>query len=316
MRGKQSSRIACRNLSANQRSRKVRSADLTPFKIGISEQVNTALALWMAKDAGCYAAGGLDAEIVNMGGGSRGAAALAAGRIDAMHVGLSSVVRVNQASDDLRIIAALANVIRFTLFSAPDMTSTASLKGGAIGISTFGSESESVAVLALRRLGLSRADVVLKELGGGGRRLEALQYGSIKATALNEPVATLARERGLRVMLDLVPERIPWLFTGIVVTRAAIASRRDLLTRFLSATQEGNRIALTDPERAKAVLAKEAGIADRRVLDIAYEDFRALSPPDLAPTEAAAANVLAHLPGAGRDPGAYIDGGILKMLHR
>src|SRR5215467_4714574 len=69
-------------------------AQVTHFKVGISEPVNTVLALWMARAGGFYAAQGLDIEIINMNGGSRGAQELQSGRIDAMHVGLSSVVRL------------------------------------------------------------------------------------------------------------------------------------------------------------------------------------------------------------------------------
>ena len=54
-------------------------AELTPLKVGISEQVNTVLAIWMADAAGFYAANGLQVEIINMNGGSRGTAELAAG---------------------------------------------------------------------------------------------------------------------------------------------------------------------------------------------------------------------------------------------
>ena len=45
-----------------------------PFKVGISEPVNTVLAIWMAEAAGLYAERGFAVEIVNMNGGSRGAA--------------------------------------------------------------------------------------------------------------------------------------------------------------------------------------------------------------------------------------------------
>ena len=90
------------------------SAQPIELKVGISDPVNTVLAIWMADAAGFYAANGIKVEIINMNGGSRGAAELAAGRIDAMHVGLSSVVRLNRTGGDLRIIASLANVIRFT----------------------------------------------------------------------------------------------------------------------------------------------------------------------------------------------------------
>ena len=89
------------------------------LKAGIADPVNTVLAWYMARAAGLYTAQGLAVDIANMNGGSRGAEELQAGRIDVMHVGLSSVIRVNQSGGDLRIIGSLSNVIRFTFFSAP-----------------------------------------------------------------------------------------------------------------------------------------------------------------------------------------------------
>jgi NitT/TauT family transport system substrate-binding protein len=289
-------------------------AEPTPLKVGLSEAVNTALAIWMAQEAGFYQANALNVEIINMNGGSRGAAELAAGRLDVMHVGLSSVIRLNQTGADLRVIAALANVIRFTFFSAPGVTTAADLKGGVVGVSSFGSESDSTVTLALQRLGLTRNDVTLKEYGGGDRRLAALKSGEIKATAVNEPLTSMAREQGLKVLFDLVPERIPWLFTGIVVKRRAIESSRDVLSRFVKATAEGNYLALTDGKRAKEVLAKHANIIDPKILDISYDDFRQLSPPNIEPTEAAVTNVLGQFPNASRSLDAYLDLSILAEL--
>lgn len=291
-------------------------ADLTPLKIGISEPVNTVLAIWMADAAGFYAAQGLKVEIINMNGGSRGAAELAAGRIDAMHVGLSSVARLNRAGSDLRIIASLANVIRFTFFSTPGVTNAAGLKGGIVGVSTFGSESDATVTLALRRLGLTRDDVTLKEYGGSSRRIAAVKSGEIQASALNEPAASVAREQGLHVLVDLVPERIPWLFTGIVVRRETIEKKRSVLTRFLRATAEGNALAISDGARAKEVLAKQTNTTDANILDISYNDFTALSPPTIEPTEAAAQNVLAQFLGGNMKLTDYVDTGILDELKR
>ena len=202
------------------------------LKVGISEPVNTVLAIWMADAAGFYEAVGIKLEIINMNGGSRGAEELAAGRIDAMHVGLSSVIRLNRTGGDLRIVASLANVIRFTFFSGPDVKTAADLKGGAVGVSSFGSESNSTVTLTLKRLGLSRDDVTLKEYGASSKRLAAVKSGELKATAVNEPFSSMAREQGFNVLFDLVPEQIPWLFTAIVVRRGTITDRRDELTRF------------------------------------------------------------------------------------
>jgi ABC-type nitrate/sulfonate/bicarbonate transport system substrate-binding protein len=292
-------------------------AELTRFKVGISEPVNTVLALWMAEAGGFFAAQGLAVEIVNMNGGSRGATELQAGRIDAMHVGLSSVVKLNQDGGDLRTIASLSNVIRFTFFTAPGVKTAADLKGGVVGVSAFGSESDSTVTLALARLGMHRDDVVLKEYGGGMRRLEALKSGEIRATAINEPVASLAHEQGLNPIVDLVAEKIPWLFSSIVVKRGAIDSHRDVLVRFLKASIEGNYLALTDEKRAKEVLAKEARITDPKIIDTSYSDFKQQSPINLEPSRQGAQNIIDQFPALkSRNVDDYVDGSILDGLRK
>jgi len=286
------------------------------FKAGISDAVNTVLAWYMARAAGLYAAQGLTVDIINMNGGSKGAEELQAGRIDVMHVGLSSVVRVNQAGGNLRTVASLANVIRFTFFSAPGVKTAADLKGGVVGVSTFGSESDSTVTLALQKLGVTRDDVTVKEFGGGMHRLEAVKSGEIKATAINEPLSSLARQQGVNVLVDLVPDQIPWLFSGIVVRRDDVGARRDLLTRFLKASIEGNYIALTDEKRAKEVLAKELKIANPKVLDITYNDFKQQSPQNLEPSVPGAENILKMFPSADQKVADYLDTSLLDALKK
>jgi len=51
------------------------------LKAGISDPVNTVLAWYMARTAGLYATQGLNVDILNMNGGSRGAEELQAGRM-------------------------------------------------------------------------------------------------------------------------------------------------------------------------------------------------------------------------------------------
>jgi ABC-type nitrate/sulfonate/bicarbonate transport system substrate-binding protein len=284
------------------------------FRAGISDPVNTVLAWYMARHAGLYAAQGLEVEIANMNGGSRGAAELQAGRLDVMHVGLSSVIRVNRTGGDIRAIGSLSNVVRFTFFSAPGVRAAADLKGGVIGVSTFGSESDTTVTLALARLGLTRDDVTLREYGGGMRRLAAVKSGEIKATPINEPIASLAREQGVNVLVDLVPEQIPWVFSSIVVRRGDITQRPDVLMRFLKATIEGNYLALSESERAKEVLARELKITDTRILEITYADFKAQSPASLEISVPGAKNILAQLSGGSGQVTDYVDTSLLDAL--
>jgi NitT/TauT family transport system substrate-binding protein len=292
------------------------SAQQTELKVGASEASNTVLALYMAQDGGFYSANGLKVDIRIMGGGSRGAEELAAGRLDVMHVGLSSVIKLNRAGSDLRLIAGLANVMRFSLFAAPGVTSAADLKGGMIAVSTFGSESDTTVTLALQRLGLSRSDVVVKEYAANSSRLAGLKSGEVKATALSEPTATLAREQGLRALVDLATERLPWVFSALVVRRSDLTARRDLLKRFLKASIEGAYLGLADERRGKTVLAREAKIADPKFLDISYVEYRSLTPPDLEPSRPGAENILAQFPGGSRNLDDYVDTSLLEEFRR
>jgi len=290
---------------------------LTPFRVGVSDAVNTVLPVWMAEAGGFYAANGLKVEVINMGGGSRGAQELEAGRIDLMRVGLSSVVQANRSGGDLRLIASMSNVIRFVVVTAPGVKTAADVKGGTIGVSTFGSESDSTITLALERLGLTRADVTVKEYGGGSRRLAAVKSGEIKATAINEPTTSQAREQGVNVMIDLAAEQIPWLFSGVVLKRADVNGKRDVATRFLKAVIEGNYLALSDAKRAKEVLAKELKLTDQKIVDISYDDFKAQSPPNMEPSIKGAENVIAQTAGSGsRNIADYIDSSILDDLKK
>lgn len=292
-------------------------AELTPFKIGISEAVNTVLPIWMAQTGGFYEAQGLKVEILNMQGGSRGAQELQAGRIDAMHVGLSSVLRVNQTGGDLRTIASLSNEVRFVFFVNPGVKTAADLKGGVVGVSAFGSESDATVTLALKKLGLTRTDVVLKEYGGGPRRIEAVRSGDIKATTVNEPVTSVARQQGLKAMVDLAADHIPWLFSSMVVKQSYLIAHRDVVTRFIKATMEGNYLALTNEKLAKEVLARETKVADPKIIEITYQDFRLQTPPNLEPTRAAAENVIVNsAPGGSSRVTDYVDTSIIEQLKK
>ena len=287
--------------------------DLTVVRIGMPAAVNTMLAMWMAEDAGFYKAQGIKAEFRTVAGGSQGGAMIQSGEIQVMQSGLSSVVSVNRGGGDIRLIGSLSNVIRFTFFAAPGVT-PADLKGAVVAVSTFGSESDATVTMALEKLGLKRGDVIIQEFGGGPQRIAALKSGAAKATSLNEPAATLAREQGFAVLADLVPDRVPWLFSGIVVKASRLKDDRDLLARFLKATIEGNYLAVTDETRAKAVLARQLKITDPRIVDATYADFKGQTPPNVEPTKEAVDAILAQTREGGRNAADYVDTSILEEL--
>jgi ABC-type nitrate/sulfonate/bicarbonate transport system substrate-binding protein len=282
-------------------------AELIPFKVGEAAPANTFLAIWVAQEAGLYEAQGLKLEIVPMVGGRESGPALKSGRVQLIHIGLSSVVRANARGGELRSIGSLSNVIRATMFAAPGIKTDAELKGKTFGISSEGSESDSATTLVLRRLGIARTDVTVKEIGR--ERLSKVRSGEVAATLLGEPQRTQAMGLGLRVVADLYAEHIPWLYSGLTVDRGALAGNRDAFVRFMRATIEGNYVAVTDEKRAKEVLARELKLTNPKVIDASYANFKAETPPNAEVDRKGAENVVSSIapPNASKAIDDYID---------
>lgn len=299
----------------------VHAADLTSFKIGISAPVVTIFPVWMAEAAGLDAKEGLKAESISMEGGSRGVQVLLSGDIQAMHVGLAPVVQANKHGADLRLVTSTANTIPITIFASPAIKTAQDLKGKTIGISTFGSETDVAMSIALQRLGLTRQEVTISQIGGSSQRFAALLAGRIDAAPLLEPTITAAKEKGLNPLLDLAAAHTPWIFDGVVVTHSYLQQHRDTLTRFVKAYVAGAYLALSDVQKAKQLIAQKYKTADTAVIDATYDDFKRLMPLDVAPSSAGANNVLAQLQSIGVSVGStdvndYLDSSIIGDLRK
>jgi NitT/TauT family transport system substrate-binding protein len=155
-----------------------RAAQLIPFKIGISAPVVTIFPIWMAEAGGFYEQQGLTVEVINMEGGTRGLQVLLSGETQAMHVGLAPVVLANKQGADLRLVTSTCNTIPITMFAKAGI-GLQDLKGKTFGISTFGSETDIAISILLKKIGLTRQDVTISQIGGSSQRFGALVAGRI-----------------------------------------------------------------------------------------------------------------------------------------
>ena len=295
-----------------------KAAEPTPFKIGISAPVVTIFPVWMAEAGGFYEKEGLKVEVVNMEGGTRGLQVLLSGEIQAMHVGLASVVLANKQGADLRLVTSTCNTIPITMFAKPGL-GMADLKGKTFGISTFGSETDIAISILLNKIGLTRQDVTISQIGGSSQRFGALIAGRIDVAPLIEPGITLAKERGFNPLIDLAAAGTPWIFDSVVVTKSYLAQSRDALTRFVRAYVAGAYLALADATKAKRLIAQKYKTNDAKVIDATYADFKRLMPRDAAPSVNGAQNVLDQLAVIGTDIGSknindYLDLSIIDRL--
>jgi NitT/TauT family transport system substrate-binding protein len=244
---------------------------------------------------------------------------LLSGEIQAMHVGLAPVVQANKQGADLRLVTSTANTVPITIFAAPTIKTAQDLKGKTIGISTFGSETDVAISLALQRLGLTRQDVTISQIGGSSQRYGALLAGRIDAAPLLEPTITAAKEKGFNPLLDLAAANTAWIFDGVVVTNGYLKEHRDTLVHFVRAYIAGAYLGLSDPAKAKALIAQKYKTSDPAVIDATYNDFKRLMPRDAAPSMTGAQNVIAQLQAIGLQVGSknvldYVDPSIIKDL--
>ncbi len=289
-------------------------AELSAFRVGLASPANTFFAIWMARAAGLYEAHGLDAEIVPVVGGSQSGPDLDSGRIQLMHIGMSSVVRANSMGHDLVTVGSLSNIIRNSMFSAPGINSAADLKGGVVGISSVGSETDPTTTLALKKMGLSRDDVKIIEIGV--ERLSAVCEGKVSASLMGEPYRSKAFAMGMKPLIDLYADRTPWLYSGLVVSRKFLNERRDLVIAFIKATVEGNYLALSDPKQAKETMARELKLSESRIVDLTYENFKRETPINAELTLEGAKNIIDVLQPENKNVNAYLDNSIHEGLQK
>jgi NitT/TauT family transport system substrate-binding protein len=235
-----------------------------------------------------------------------------------MHVGLAPALLANVQGADLRLVTSTCNTIPITMFTKPGVT-TADLKGKTFGISTFGSETDIATSIVLKKIGLTRQDVTVSQIGGSSQRFGALVAGRIDVAPLIEPAITLAKERGFNPLFDLAAANTPWLFDSVVVNNSYLRRNRDTLTHFVKAYIAGAYLALSDEAKAKQVIAQKFKTNDPKVIAATLADFKRLMPRDAAPTLEGARNVIEQLTAIGTDVGHrkvedYLELGIIAKL--
>jgi ABC-type nitrate/sulfonate/bicarbonate transport system substrate-binding protein len=286
------------------------------IQIGITGNGVSTLSLRMAEAGGFFKREGLNVQVVNIEGGTRGLQVLLSGHVQGISSGLAPLVQANRGGADARMIAATWNSIPFTVFSLPSVKTGADLKGGTIGVSTFGSEPDIAVALGLKRLGLSRKDVTVVQMGENSKRLNALLAGYVTAVPLAEPAVTIARERGLHALIDLTGVNVP---SGIVVARDYLESQRSVLTRLVRAAVESTYFGLTHDKDARELIAAVFKINRAKAIDSTYNEFRRLVPRDFEISREGAENVIEQLQAIGIKVGSknladHIDNSIIQRL--
>lgn len=209
------------------------------------------------------------------------AQALASGAVDLAVSAPVRVAQMNEQGGQARMLTAAWATLDWVFVTRDDIKSVGDLKGKIVGISSPGSESDTLfrRMLAKRGLAPERAGVVVSSIGGTGARASALLSGRVQAAWLGYDAAyKVIQSRGFHVLENIsVGKEFPdFISTAWTANLGYINANRPVVVEIVKAQLLANRWA----QDRKAFLARAAQADIPAIKDVstqaaewAYERF-------------------------------------------
>lgn len=157
----------------------------------------------------------------------------------------------------------------FYLVAAPDIGQVSQLKGKTVGAAFFGTGLDVSARTILGKEGVPADQVSFVANGVNAAALATLENGSVQATIIHEPFASLAEAAGKGQVIAAGYDYLPRFHTGVIVARNGfIAESPETVRKFLRAYFRANAYAKAHLDEYKAFYASRLKV-DPKVVDTA-----------------------------------------------
>ena len=302
----------------------VASPTATPFKIKLGFVSVSAAnsAIWAAEDGGYLKKYGLAAEVLGIADSTQAVPSILTGDTP-INCGLSGTALVASGlqGSDLVFVGVTINTFPSSIYVKSSIQSAAALRGGKVGVTRFGTASDTAGRIGLKQVGLDPArDVTLIQTGGLNESLAAMQSGQLDAGVLSPPVTLLARTAGFRELVDVSNAGVEYVYNGIATSRGFAKQNPAVIENVLKAVIEGVQRFRTDAEFGKKVTADRTKLQDQAQVEETWRLFATKylkQPPFL--TDAALQSVLDELSAnnakaKAATPKDFYDNSFLKKL--
>lgn len=224
------------------------------MKIGILP-ASDALALHVAQDEGIFKKHGLDVELVPFQSALEQGAAIRAGALQGWFTDIIAMMVMHESGVPQHIIAVMSRSgpedLFFGVAAAPNSQITAleELKGKEVAISKA-TIIEYMLDSMLQSKGLPRDYVKRVDIKQISVRLQLLLAGKTDAALLPEPLLSLVRAKGARLVMDNTSLDAPLAITAL----RQDASRPDEVKAFQAALAEAMARINAEPEKYRALM--------------------------------------------------------------
>jgi NitT/TauT family transport system substrate-binding protein len=282
---------------------------LRPVRLAYSAAAASFAPLWAAYEYGFFEQNGLRAsEPLYVDGGPANIQALVAHELEGSYMAFSPVVSAITSGAPITAVASFGRGFTHQLFAKANsgVTRAADMPGRRAGVSTPGSETNTVVQLWARANGLRDEEITYVNAGTGAERLAMLDAGAVDLAAITPEVAPVAKKQGYVLVADLAQEPVPWQREALVLPEDLVRNDPALATALTRALSEAAYLLHADPQRFDTVVSKYVKLDDPEALAAAFQAARqGWNPhgrPDPANVRAVQDFVQATIPGAAQEP--------------
>ena len=293
-----------------------------PVLIGVAGPAVNLVYAYLAQDAGLWRKYGVDARVILFESGSTLAQVARAGEVSfAINSGPTTIASRTQGADSI-MVAATVNTLPYSVVAAKGITTWNQLKGKRVGISRFGSGTDTAMRLVVRRYGLDPAkDLVILQGGTQPSRLQAVSAGSLDATLVSPPLDLTAKKQGLSILVNIADLGIPYPQLVIETTERYNREQPQVVKNFLKGFIEGLHYAAARKEETKKTITKYLKTDDPEILEATYRSFLQVTDysavPNLEGIRNAMDEVAARIPAVkSKKPEDFVESRFLKELEK
>jgi NitT/TauT family transport system substrate-binding protein len=228
-----------------------------------------ATGVWMAKEIGAFEKNGVQGDLIFISSGPVVVQALIGGDLQGGSGATNAVINAVLSGAPIVGVAATANRPYHRLFVQPEINRLEDLKGKTLGVTRFGSITDNLTRILLRRSGLEGA-VNVRQMGGTVEVAAAFQNRAIAGAVTGD--LHVAPTSQPKILVNLIDLGVPYSMNMIAVSRDYYRRNPETVERMVRAYSEGVAAMNQQKERALKAIAKYARIPDAKGIEDHYRD--------------------------------------------
>lgn len=244
-------------------------AEVKKVVFGYSTIGAMAAGAWMAKEIGAYEKYGIDAELIYISSGPTVVQALLGGDVTGGIAATNAVIAAVLRGAPLVSVVSTANRPYHRLWVQPEIMRVEDLKGKTIGVTRFGSVTDNLTRMILKKYGLE-STVNVRQMGGTAEVSAAFQNKQIAGAV----TSSLRVDQSVQPRLLMKLEDLGFQYSMDVIAYSRDDMKRSpqLVDGMVRAYTEGVAAMHYQKERAYRAIAKYARLHDQKKIDEIYQD--------------------------------------------